>query len=147
MNETKKGRTSFADYAPEELKELSRKGGLRSGESRQKRMKLREELEALLSSGDVQERLCAALILKAQGGNVYAFQTLRDTLGEKPRDEIEIAGDFEAYRQRHLKQIKALYLDEIRREEPLYGDLAKSLLTYEETRELWELMKAQERKE
>lgn len=79
-----------------EARERGRKGGIVSGEKRRARKTLREELLALLSDGDIQKRISLALIDEAINGNASksvarAFETLRDTIGEKPVDKVIIA--------------------------------------------------------
>lgn len=72
----------------EEARKISSKGGKRSGESRRKRKALREELLALLSAGNTQKNISLALIDQALNGNVKAFETIRDTIGEKPVEKV-----------------------------------------------------------
>lgn len=73
----------------EEARELGRKGGLASAAARKRRKTLREELLAMLSDGNTQESITAALLEKAMDGDVKAFEVVRDTVGEKPVDRIE----------------------------------------------------------
>lgn len=75
----------------EEAKKISSKGGKRSGEVRRQRKTLREELLALLADGNTQNKISTALIDEALNGNVKAFETIRDTIGEKPADKIVVA--------------------------------------------------------
>lgn len=68
-------------------------GGKKSGEARRKRKALRQILEVALmlpsSSGSPRiEEIVAALIDKAETGDVRAFEVIRDTLGEKPRETV-----------------------------------------------------------
>jgi hypothetical protein len=72
----------------EERSKISSKAGKRSGESRRKRKALREELLALLSAGNTQKNISLALIDQALNGNVKAFETIRDTIGEKPVEKV-----------------------------------------------------------
>lgn len=72
----------------EEARKISSNGGKRSGESRRKRKQLREELLALLSAGNTQKNISLALIDQALNGNVKAFETIRDTIGEKPVEKV-----------------------------------------------------------
>ncbi len=70
------------------------KGGKASGEARRRRKTLKEELLALLSDDDIQERMSLALINEAIEGNnagsvTRAFEVVRDTIGEKPVDKVE----------------------------------------------------------
>lgn len=37
--------------------------------------------------------MAISLIQEALNGNVSAFQTIRDTIGEKPKDEVEVASN------------------------------------------------------
>lgn len=78
----------------DEQKKIQSNGGKKSGESRRARKTLREELLALLSSGDLQNQITLALVNEALNGNnagsvTKAFETIRDTIGEKPADKVE----------------------------------------------------------
>lgn len=75
----------------EEVKKIARAGGKRSGEVRRQRKTLREELLALLADGNTQNKISTALIDEAINGNVKAFETIRDTIGEKPVDKVMVA--------------------------------------------------------
>lgn len=77
----------------EEAREKGRAGGIKSGEVRRARKTLREELIALLSKGDTQERLSLAQLEKALSGDTKAFEVIRDTIGEKPTEKQEISGE------------------------------------------------------
>ena len=60
-----------------------------------RRKTLREELVALLSEPKVQERMSLALIREATEGNkagsvARAWELVRDTIGERPRDQLEV---------------------------------------------------------
>jgi len=76
-----------------EAREKGRIGGIKSGESRRQRKTLREELLALLSKGDTQERISLAQLEKALNGDTKAFEVIRDTIGEKPTDKVENSGE------------------------------------------------------
>ena len=67
-----------------------RKGGIRSGESRRARKTLKEELLALLEQNDNQKNMTVSLLLKALDGDIKAFEVVRDTIGEKPTDKVEM---------------------------------------------------------
>ena len=75
----------------EEARERGRKGGKRSGEVKRERKALKEELIMLLSEGDTQQSISVALISKAMDGDVRAFETIRDTIGEKPTNKQDVA--------------------------------------------------------
>lgn len=89
------------------------KGGAASGESRRRRKALAESLNALLAlpiaPGDITEldsalsadglenanlsvldRIALSLVRKAIEGNTKAAELIRDTIGEKPADKLEI---------------------------------------------------------
>lgn len=73
----------------DEARERGKKGGVASGKARRERKMLKDELLALLSDGDTQEKMCLALIRQAQRGNIRAFEVVRDTVGEKPIESKE----------------------------------------------------------
>jgi hypothetical protein len=86
------------DLTPEQRRENTSKAGVASGEARRKRKTLREELLALLADGDTQERVSLALIREAQLGNnsgsvARAFETIRDTVGEKPTESMVLTAN------------------------------------------------------
>lgn len=77
--------------------EKAAEAGRKSGEARRQRKTFREELLLMLSDGTVQKDIAAALIREAIAGNNAgsvrgAFETIRDTIGEKPKDAIELSG-------------------------------------------------------
>ena len=72
-----------------EARERGRNGGIKSGEVRAERKTLREELLLLLGQGDTQNKLSLSLIEKAIKGDTKAFEVIRDTIGEKPKDIID----------------------------------------------------------
>lgn len=80
----------------EEAQEWGRKGGRASGAARREKKTLREVLSALLdaklkgSSITGREAVAVALFEKAMSGDVKAFQELRDTVGEKPVDSMQL---------------------------------------------------------
>lgn len=69
--------------------EDQRKGCLASIEARKQRKSLREELIALLSKNNNNEKMSIAILKKALDGDVQAFNTIRDTIGEKPIEKSE----------------------------------------------------------
>lgn len=92
----------------EEAREMGRKGGLASAEARRKRKTLREELLALLEDGDTQNKVSVALIQSALEGNVKAFETLRDTIGEKPVEKVMVA----EVEQSVINEVESMVLEE-----------------------------------
>lgn len=106
----------------EEAKKRGRNGGKKSGEARRKKRELRESLEILLQlplkPGEVteldnlsdvskealkqanlssQDLITIAMIREATKGNVRAYETIRDQLGQKPieKTEVKIEGDID----------------------------------------------------
>ena len=67
-----------------------RKGGINSAIARSKRKTFKEELLALLSDKDVNKNVSITLLSKALDGDIRAFEVLRDTIGEKPTDKIDM---------------------------------------------------------
>ena len=80
-----------------EAREKGKKGGKKSGETRAKKKTLKEELITLLETKidnkTMQEKISFSLIQEALGGNVKAFETIRDTIGEKPKENVNITGE------------------------------------------------------
>ncbi len=87
-----------SDQSHEEAVENGRKGGIASGEAKRRRKTLKEELLLMLENEDVQRSVAAALINEATEGNnagsvARAFETIRDTIGEKPVDKLEMKAE------------------------------------------------------
>lgn len=97
----------------EEAKKRGSAGGKKSGEVRRARKTLREELLAILSDGDIQTKMSLALVNEALNGNsagsvTKAFETVRDTIGEKPVDKVIVA-DVD---QNIINEVEAMLNDE-----------------------------------
>lgn len=73
----------------DEARELGRKGGIASGKARRERKTLKDELIMLLEDDDNNKKISVALLKRALDGDISAFTTIRDTIGEKPTDKIE----------------------------------------------------------
>lgn len=91
----------------EEARERGRKGGKASAAKRAARKTFREGLLLLLNepilkdgkpSGKVtQDAIIAALVKRAASGDTRAFEMIRDTIGEKPVQDVKVStGDFSA---------------------------------------------------
>ena len=78
-----------SERTPEEHREICRKGGIASGEARRRKKTLKEELIALLETNDNNNKISVALLQRALNGDIQAFTTIRDTIGEKPTEKIE----------------------------------------------------------
>ena len=79
----------FDTLTEEEQRAIRSKGGKASVEARRKRKTLKEELLVLLSMNGNQERMSLAVLEKALDGNLKAFETIRDTIGEKAPEKVE----------------------------------------------------------
>lgn len=95
--ENKKGLKNlipFNELTEEAQREIASKGGVASAEAKREKKKLKETLQALMEMTDEatgknnQDLLCVALFKEALKGNVQAFNSLRDTMGEKPVEEV-----------------------------------------------------------
>lgn len=95
--------------SPEEAREMGRKGGRASGESRRRKKSLREAAELYLSlpvanktawnklardgvapeDVDNQMAIIAGLTIKAVKGDAKAAKLLFDLLGEQPKEELK----------------------------------------------------------
>lgn len=108
-------------FTSEQNRELAKingsKGGKISGENKRRLKTFKEELMAILSKetknskGETvsfQENINAAIILKAAKGDVRAYETIRDTLGQKPKDEKEVVVMAEGGLQVNLDLVKKM---------------------------------------
>ena len=101
------------DLTSEELRERAKKGGIASGKARREKKMMRETLDMLLSmpmkngkSADVesirsfaalkgknisvQEAILIAQIQKAMKGDTTAAEYVRDTMGQRPVDSVDM---------------------------------------------------------
>lgn len=77
----------------EEAKKRGSMGGKRCAEAKRERKRLRELLDIALAQpcdtkGTHAEAITSALVARALTGDVRAYEVIRDTLGEKPKDEV-----------------------------------------------------------
>lgn len=73
----------------DEAKKIRQKGQAAQIKAIKERKTLKETLLLLLSEGKTQDNITLALIQKALDGDVRAFETIRDTMGQKPIDEVK----------------------------------------------------------
>ena len=113
----------FNRLSEEEQKEIRSKGGKASGEARRKKRDMREVAKAILEhamneaqidevlgnskellDGDksVMAVLTARMVQEAGKGSYKHYETLRDTAGFKPKDEIGISADIMTDADREL---------------------------------------------
>ena len=71
-------------------REIQEKGRKANKEKWEARKTFKEELLLLLSQGNTQEKISLALIEKALKGDTKAFEVLRDSIGEKPIDKVQV---------------------------------------------------------
>ena len=91
----------FDERTEDEQRAIQRKGGIASGQARREKKELRHMLEMLLDkeytdkktgkTATGREAITTALIGQAMKGNVKAFETIRDSIGEKPVEKVMIA--------------------------------------------------------
>ena len=99
-----------SERTPSELREITSKGGIKSGESRRKKKKMREVLGYFLHEAELPEHLredleehgiseedmnhlavmTKALVSKAESGDVSAYNTIATMMGEKPKEEMDV---------------------------------------------------------
>ena len=107
------GANEFATMTPEQRREYGRKGGLKKGENYKRRKELRETLDVLLDMPlrtgrttsvekvqafanlkgkniTVDQAMMVCLIQKALKGDLNAIAMVRDTIGERPSDKVEV---------------------------------------------------------
>ena len=126
VNEKYDGRANlipFNKLSEEEQREIRSKGGKASGEARRKKRDMREVAKAILEhamneaqidevlgnskellDGDksVMAVLTARMVQEAGKGSYKHYETLRDTAGFKPKDEIDISADIMTDADREL---------------------------------------------
>lgn len=108
-----RGKNSFARMTPEQRAENGRKGGLAKGEATRRRKEMRETLDILLNMPmkkgkvytaedikcfadlkgkniTIDQAMMICLVQKALKGDLNAIAMIRDTVGEKPSDKVEV---------------------------------------------------------
>ena len=107
------GANEFAKMTPEQRREYGRKGGLAKGENYKRRKELKETLNVLLDMPlktgrtttvekvqafanlkgkniTVDQAMMVCLIQKALKGDLNAIAMIRDTIGEKPTEKLDV---------------------------------------------------------
>lgn len=80
----------------EEQREICSKGGKASVQKRKEKKLLKDTIEEFLQAvnpetgNDFQIDLVNSMLQKALEGDVSAFNTLRDTAGQKPKEDVAI---------------------------------------------------------
>lgn len=106
-----KGLIQNQGLTPSERRESARNAGLASGEARKKRKALKDLMEIALQMEEKNESyrslmkkagwkdmdqmsvITQGLIQRAKTGDVQAYNAIRDIIGEKPTDKMEVSGD------------------------------------------------------
>ena len=102
-----------SEKSPEERSRIARMGQIASTEAKRRKKTFREAMEAILEKEvldkngnkiDLLTAISAKQIEKAGKGDTKAFEVIRDTIGQKPVERVEItewdtkiAGEIEAY--------------------------------------------------
>lgn len=95
--------------SPERRKEIASMGGKKSQEINAKKRTLKEYLELALAIEDEEgtdkyTKIVKALINEAEDGNVKAFETIRDSIGQKPKEEIEQKQEIKVVMDDNIKE-------------------------------------------
>lgn len=104
------------DRTSEELRAMTRKGGIASGEARRRKKSMREALEMLMFKCELPEQtkqmlraegvsddemnhqmvITRSLIAKAESGDVQAYNAICAMIGEKPAEKMELGGSMQS---------------------------------------------------
>lgn len=104
------------DRTSEELRAMTRKGGIASGEARRRKKTMREALEMLMFNSELPEQtkqklraegvsddemnhqmvITRSLIAKAESGDVQAYNAICAMIGEKPAEKMELGGSMQS---------------------------------------------------
>lgn len=123
----------FDKLTEEEQRKIASMGGKASGEARKRKKQIKDDINLLLSlpikNDNMKKQLKAlgiednemtnqmamtiAMWQKAIKGDVSAFNSLRDTIGEKPKDIIEHSGEINnPYSKLTEEELRKLAQDE-----------------------------------
>lgn len=97
----------YSEYSAKEKEEFHRQGGIASGQSKRRRKTFAETLRAVLASeypveeakkklqdmgldGTWMDQLSQAQVDKASRGDTEAFRAVRDTIGENPKQAVDV---------------------------------------------------------
>lgn len=109
-NDGTKNLISIGDRTTEEQRAITSKGGKASVKARRERKLMREALGEILSreyiEKDTGEKVDGTTLLmvnafkNALNGDMRAIEFIRDTLGEKPTEKVEVNADLEKAKRR-----------------------------------------------
>ena len=97
----------YSEYSAKEKEEFHRQGGIASGQSKRRRKTFAETLQAALAreitveqgkeklqalgyDGTWMDLLSQAQVDRAAKGDTEAFRAVRDTIGENPRQSVDV---------------------------------------------------------
>ena len=102
-----------SEQSREKAAENGRKGGIASGKAKRERKAMREALEEILSREYVEKEtgdkvdgstlIMVKTFKNALNGDMRAIEFIRDTLGEKPTEKVEVNADIEKQRNRIIE--------------------------------------------
>ena len=121
----------FNELTEEEQRKIASEGGIASGEARRKKKLIKDQLELLLSlplkdenakrkleqigidadNLDNQMAMVISIWNKALKGDIQAFNSIRDTVGEKPSDVVENIN----YTKEEAEKYKKLSIEELKK--------------------------------
>lgn len=101
---------NLVTLSPSEARENGKKGGVKSGEARRRKRSLKEAMQHMLHEAEIDEdvremlakegiderdfthtiAITRSLIAKAEAGDVSAYNAIRDILGEKPAEGLNV---------------------------------------------------------
>ena len=91
------GIENLKPLSTEKAREIGSKGGKKSGEVRRQRKAFKEALLLALDTKKdgktIQDIGIDALLKKYMKGDLETFKAIRDTVGEKPTDKLDIGQD------------------------------------------------------
>lgn len=97
----------FTERSENEVRKMNSKGGINSGEARRRKRDIRLALEALLEKDisdkhgntmTTTEAIALKQIEKALKGDTKAFEVVRDTVGQKPSEKVDLSIEDESAR-------------------------------------------------
>lgn len=77
------------NLSSEEAKKRGSIGGKKSAEVRRARSTFNKSLIEALEKSGTQDSIVQAIIKEAKKGNIKAFEVIRDTIGEKPIEQVQ----------------------------------------------------------
>ena len=89
---SRKNLIPFTERSKEEVRELNRKGGKKSGDVRGAFKSLNEDLREQLTP-ELINQINQRIISLAKSGNLKAYELIRNGIGEDPTKKVELTGN------------------------------------------------------